>query len=127
MKALYRMNLYCGKMGNLEGIFIADTEDIDYLTNHEISVYFGEVLGKFSEISSTINEKDIELITDEENVISIVEKYELENGYNPLAYSLCQYDTEDILDDEIDWSDWSIQEFIDFKRKGIMPEWYSNE
>lgn len=27
MKALFKMDFDCGRMGNLEGVFIADTED----------------------------------------------------------------------------------------------------
>ena len=46
MKALFKMDFDCGRMGNLEGVFIADTEDVEYLVNNKISVYFGEVLGK---------------------------------------------------------------------------------
>lgn len=45
MKALFKMDFDCGRMGNLEGVFIADTEDVEYLVNNKISVYFGEVLG----------------------------------------------------------------------------------
>ena len=51
MKALFKMDFDCGRMGNLEGVFITDTEDVEYLVNNKISVYFGEVLGKHSEIS----------------------------------------------------------------------------
>lgn len=42
MKALFKMDFDCGRMGNLEGVFIADTEDVEYLVNNKISVYFGE-------------------------------------------------------------------------------------
>ena len=41
MKALFKMDFDCGRMGNLEGVFIADTEDVEYLVNNKISVYFG--------------------------------------------------------------------------------------
>ena len=42
MKALFKMDFDCGRMGNLEGVFITDTEDVEYLVNNKISVYFGE-------------------------------------------------------------------------------------
>lgn len=38
MKALFKMDFDCGRMGNLEGVFIADTEDVEYLVNNKISV-----------------------------------------------------------------------------------------
>ena len=44
------MDFDCGRMGNLEGVFIADTEDVEYLVNNKISVYFGEVLGSLAPI-----------------------------------------------------------------------------
>lgn len=59
MKALFKMIFDCGRMGNLEGVFIADTEDVEYLLNNEISVYFGEVLGKHSEISGIIDRSEL--------------------------------------------------------------------
>ena len=36
MKALFKMDFDCGRMGNLEGVFIADTEDVEYLVNNKI-------------------------------------------------------------------------------------------
>ena len=82
MKALFKMDFDCGRMGNLEGVFIADTEDVEYLVNNKISVYFGEVLGKHSEISGCVAESEIKQITTDENVIKIVEEYGLNSGYN---------------------------------------------
>ena len=89
MKALFKMDFDCGRMGNLEGVFIADTEDVEYLVNSKICVYFGEVLGKHSEISGCVAESEIKQITTDENVIKIVEEYGLNSGYNPFEYTLC--------------------------------------
>lgn len=83
------MDFDCGRMGNLEGVFIADTEDVEYLVNSKICVYFGEVLGKHSEISGCVAESEIKQITTDENVIKIVEEYGLNSGYNPFEYTLC--------------------------------------
>ncbi len=124
MRALYKMNFDCGRMGCLEGTFIADTEDVEYLTNNKISVYFGEVLGKHSEIFGYIDKSEIEQITTDENVIKIVEKYNLETGYNPFYNSLCVSETEDVPENGIEWGNCIISEYIDFKRKGIVPEYY---
>lgn len=124
MEALFKMNFDCGRMGSLEGIFIADTEDVDYLYNNRISIYFGEVLGKYSEISGTIGTDEIKLITTDDKVLDIFEKYELESGYNPLDENLCEWETDDVPDNGIEWSDCTVKEFIDFKRKGVIPEYY---
>lgn len=127
MKALFKMNFDCGRMGSLEGVFIADTEDVEYLVNNKISVYFGEVLGKHSEISGPVDESEIKQITDDENVIKVVEECDLENGYNPFGYNVCYFETEGIPDNGIGWSDCTVQEYIDFKCKGIIPERYKEK
>ena len=121
------MDFDCGRMGNLEGVFIADTEDVEYLVNSKICVYFGEVLGKHSEISGCVAESEIKQITTDENVIKIVEEYGLNSGYNPFEYTLCTSETEDVPDNGVDWDDCMVQEYIDCKRKGIIPSFYKEE
>lgn len=127
MKALFKMDFDCGRMGHLEGVFIADTEDVEYLVNNKISVYFGEVFGKHSEISGCVAESEIKQITTDENVIKIVEEYGLNSGYNPFEYTLCTSETEDIPDNGVDWDDCTVQEYIDFMRKGIIPQYYEKD
>lgn len=127
MKALYRLNCDCGRQGSLEGIFVADTEDVEYLIKNNISVYFGEVLGKHSEISGCLDDRDIELITTEDKVVDVVEKYELSTGYNPFEYSLCEYETANVPENGIYWSDCTVKEYIDFMRKGIVPLFYKKD
>lgn len=127
MKALYKMNFDCGRQGSLEGLFIADTKDVEYLVNNKVCVCFGEVLGKHSDIRGTVDKKEIKRITTAKNVINVIEDYELENGYNPFEYNLSVYDMEDVPENGIEWSDCTVQEYIDFKRKGIIPEYYKEE
>jgi hypothetical protein len=50
MKAIYRMDIDCGRNGNLTGVFIADKDHVKILLEKKIEIYFGEVLGKHSEI-----------------------------------------------------------------------------
>lgn len=127
MKALCRLNFDCGRQGSLEGIFIADTEDVKYLKENNICVYFGEVLGKHSEIYGSIAENEIEVITTEENVVDIVEKYGLSTGYNPFEYNLCESETDNVPENGVEWGDCTVKEYIDFMRKGVVPEYYKNE
>lgn len=119
------MTFDCGRMGELEGVFVAEKEDVDYLVANDIEIYFGEVLGKHSEICGTLEESEIYMITDDEKVISIVKAYGLESGYNPFHQTLGQ-DT-DGLDEDICWDDWDVGEYIDYKLHGTMPEWYDND
>ena len=96
MKAIYKLNLDCGREGSLYGIFIADKEYVDVLVNNDIEVYFGEILGKHSDISLTINDTDIELITDDVKVIDMFEEYELSTGIDPFDYHASNFDYEEI-------------------------------
>ncbi|MDA3855100.1 MAG: hypothetical protein PF569_02490 [Candidatus Woesearchaeota archaeon] len=86
INALYRLNIDCGRSGELYGIFIADKDAINHIIHDKIKIYFGEVLGKHSEIFGVIDEGEIELITDDPKILSIVEKYNLEIGINPLDF-----------------------------------------
>lgn len=121
------MNFDCGRNGSLEGLFIADTEDVEYLVNHEVYVHFGEVLGKHSDVSGRIGEGEIKQVTTDENVIKVVEEHSLENGYNPFDEFLCTGETDDVPDNGIEWGDCTVQEYIDFQRKGIVPEYYKEK
>ena len=100
MKAIYKLNLDCGREGSLYGIFIADKEYVDVLVNNDIEVYFGEILGKHSDISLTINDTDLELITDDVKVIDMFEEYELSTGINPFDYNASDfyYDSIGLID-----------------------------
>ena len=128
MQGLYEMKLDCGKLGELDGLFLADCDKINYLTTHEISVNFGKVLGQYSEISGTISKDEINLITTDENVIKIIKDYDLENGYNPLIASLSIYETNDwpeethTEEDFEAWDECTVEEFIDFRMTGKLPE-----
>lgn len=124
MKALFKMDFDCGRMGSLEGVFVADIEDVEYLVNNKISIQFGEVLGKHSDISGRVDESEIKLITSDENVIKIVEEYELESGYNPFDQTLCESETDNVPDNGVEWSDCMVCDYIDFMRNGTIPGYY---
>lgn len=126
MKALFKMNFDCGRNGNLEGVFIADTDDVKYLVKNNISVYFGEVLGKHSDVSGCVDESEITMITTDENVINVVCEHGLESGYNPFDHTICVHETNGVPDNGVEWSDCTVKDFIDFKRDGIIPEYYKD-
>lgn len=86
MKAVYKLHYDCGRMGELTGLFIAEKEDVDKLIESGEEVYFGDVLGKHSEVFGPIEECDLTLISTEENVIKLIEENGLENGFNPFDY-----------------------------------------
>lgn len=85
-KAIYRMDFDCHRMGSLQGIFVADKEDVELLKSSKTEVYFGEVLGKHSEVYGHIDEGKVEMVTDDPMAIEIFEKFKLQTGYNPFTY-----------------------------------------
>lgn len=84
-KVLYRFNWDCGRMGSLEGIFVSSDEDVAKALGEE--VYFGEVLGKHSEIYGTLDAEDLTVLTDDQEFIDKAIEYELvPSGFCPLDY-----------------------------------------
>ena len=54
---VYKFHWYCGRMGSLSSVFIAPTDVVEDALGKE--VYFGEVLGKHSEIHGILEENDL--------------------------------------------------------------------
>lgn len=73
-------------MGYLDGLFVATQEQVDEAIDKEI--YFGEVLGKHSDIYGPLSKEDLEEIDiGEEAVAKIVAITGTTlSGYNPLEY-----------------------------------------
>ena len=70
----------CGRQGDVEGLFKATREEVENAIGKE--VYFGEILGKHSEVCGTLEEGEIKLVSD--NPIEVMNA--TESGYNPLEY-----------------------------------------
>lgn len=84
-KILCKFYWDCGRNGYLEGVFVATQEEIDAIFGKK--VYFGEALGKHSEISGIIKNNDITILSTDQDFIQKAEKYKLVPlGYNPLDY-----------------------------------------
>lgn len=77
---LWRFYWDCGGQGSVEGIFKATKEEIKAAVG--MKVYFGEILGKHSEVYGEIEEGEITLESDDPLVV----KNTVESGYNPLNY-----------------------------------------
>lgn len=90
MKTLYKFNQNYGRMGDLEGIFIAEDSEVAKAIGRR--VYFGEVLGKHSEIYSELQEDDIKALTTDAAAIEVIEKYlNGGTGWNPMDYVQCPH------------------------------------
>ncbi|UKL14787.1 hypothetical protein C121_54 [Stenotrophomonas phage C121] len=83
MKGIYRFKQDC-YYGDLTGIFVAEDTDIDNVVGTR--VYFGEVLGKHSEVVIVLERGHFTLMTDAQDVVAHFEHYNLSTGYNPFNY-----------------------------------------
>jgi hypothetical protein len=93
MKKLYKLYIDVGRMGSLTGSFVREESDTKKLIGR--TVYFGEILGKHSNIYETIEEGHITEVTDDQDFIEKAEKYGLDSvGVNPFDY-IDEYDEED--------------------------------
>ena len=87
MKKLYRMYFEYGRLGGLEGLFVAEESDVGDLIGREI--YFGEVLGKHSNVYGKLEASDFTVVCDNQEVIDILVQAmrgESISGYNPFDY-----------------------------------------
>lgn len=86
MKALYKLHFDCGRYGILHGLFVEEESKVNELIKSGREIYFGEVLGKHSEIFGPIEENDITFVTNDQTFLEEVEQFNLETGYNPFDY-----------------------------------------
>lgn len=108
MKAIYRLKFDCGRQGQLEGIFIAEKEKVKVLLENKIGVYWGEVLGKHSEVYGPLDDGELVMVSENEEAIKIIEELGLENGYNPFKYTAINFEHENIEE-----GDWTIEDLCD--------------
>jgi len=101
MKVIVEFFWDCGRMGDLSGLFICDKQNLKFIEGKE--VYFGEVLGKHSEISGTISADDFVIKTEDQEFIQkfieIIGDGTI-SGYNPFDY--VDISEDDMLDEELD-------------------------
>lgn len=87
MKVIASFYWDCGRSGNVDGIFTCDQETLE--TAYGKDIYFGEILGKHSEVFGVLEKKDITILSEDQDFIN---KFEATlgsgtlSGYNPLEY-----------------------------------------
>ena len=85
---LWKFSEDYGRMGDVEGLFIATEEEIDkFLVGREIC--FGEILGKHSEVSISFEKKDFKCLDVSESTIAelfIALDSRSIAGYNPFEH-----------------------------------------
>lgn len=83
-RGIYSFFVDCGRMGELDGVFVADSEAIKNIAGKE--VYFGEVLGKHSEVVEVMEDDQFTLKSDNQEFVTMFEQLGLETGFNPFDY-----------------------------------------
>ena len=73
MKKLYKVHWDCGRMGDVRATFVATEEEVKSAIGKQ--VYFGEILGKHSEIFGPLEESELKVINDDQDFIEKFEKY----------------------------------------------------
>lgn len=100
MKVLCEFYWDCGRMGGLEGLFIIENETLEKMIGKY--VYFGEVLGKHSNIEGTLEREDFTIKSEDQEFIQKLEDLlgsDL-SGYNPVYYVSFDEDEEDEDNDD---------------------------
>lgn len=101
METRYLWKFYwdCGRQGEVSSLFVATENEVSGLIGKDI--YFGEILGKHSEVSGTIEEGEVQKVEiDPETVEKVAALLgDTWSGYNPIVY------LEDELDNEYDESE----------------------
>lgn len=99
---IYEFYADCGRMGSLEGVFLASAESVRKIIGKD--AYFGEVLGKHSEVQGTIEEHEITLKSDDPTAVKII--FELfghnVSGFNPFDYVSEDQWVEDEDEEEVE-------------------------
>lgn len=84
---LVEMSLDCGRMGDLDGLFLVDKADFELAQKLNPQVYFGEVLGKHSEVYCDFNEMSFTVKTDDAAKIAVMKEIGVvSSGHNPFDY-----------------------------------------
>ena len=71
-KLLVQFYWDCGRMGDIDGLFVSTQEELNSWYGRE--VYFGEVLGKHSEIYGQIDPEDFTVKSDDQEFITKIEE-----------------------------------------------------
>ncbi len=98
MKAIYKFTLDGGRAGYLHGIFCEDMDSVAAAIERGGDLYFGEVLGKHSDVECSLDASCFDLVTDDQDAVAAFERYNMKHGYNPLDY--VREDEEDEEDEE---------------------------
>ena len=91
-EGVYRWRQSFGRAGSLTGVFVARSDEVESVIGR--GVYWGEVLGKHSDVSGELEASDFALLTDDTDFIEKFRRFGLDTGHNPIE-RLAERDAED--------------------------------
>lgn len=83
-KVLVKFFWDCGRSGDLEGLFSIEKEKLE--KSYGTHVYFGEVLGKHSEVYGDLSKEDFVIVSEDSDFIEKYDQIIGSSGYNPFDY-----------------------------------------
>ena len=113
MKAVCKFYWEFRRSGNsVEGLFIADSDDVKWVLDNKVEVDLGEAAGKHSEVFGPLEGEEITIVSTDVEVVEIIEKH-AQSGYNPFDYPCLGSEVLGIenLDDE------TVQQYVDRNKK----------
>jgi len=96
MKKIYKYVLDYSRMGYVDGLFIAEESEIQAAMGK--TIYFGEILGKYSEVIDDLTEDSLTVLSDNQDFIAKFIEVMGDgtiSGYNPLDYIQDEDEDED--------------------------------
>ena len=86
MFALYKYHQDFGRMGSLDGVFIASKQLVAEFIDMKVNVWRYDVLGKHSEINITVSEDTISLVSDNQEVMDVLTSLDVDisSGIDPI-------------------------------------------
>ena len=87
-KSIYSFFVEWGRMGELEGVFLEEPKVVAHMLMEGPSLYFGEVLGKHSEVVVDLESSHISLLSDDQNAVNVLADIfgDTISGFNPVKY-----------------------------------------
>lgn len=95
-KALWKYYWYLGRQGIVEGLFVEDEDEVNLCIGRE--VYFGEILGKHSEVYGELKSEHLKKLTEDPVIVDFFEQQMHSFGYNPISAIRDNEEDEDGID-----------------------------
>lgn len=83
-KLVWRFVVDLGRMGRLDSVFTAEEDAVFDAIGKR--VYFGEILGKHSDIDLDLRSEDFVKLCEEPQMVEAFERFSFACGYNPLEF-----------------------------------------